>query len=54
MYAEIEETPKIGQHWGTAPPPPCSGGVPDTIEMSPSTRVLLLDQTVRELLNKSA
>ena len=34
--------------------PPCSGGVPDTIEMCPSTIVLLPDQTVRELLSKSA
>jgi len=40
MYAEIKGTPKIGQHWGTAP---LQWGVPDTIEMCLSTRVLLPD-----------
>ena len=54
MYAEIEGNP---QNWtALGHRPPCSWIVSDTIEMCPFTHVLILlpDQTVRELLSKSA
>ena len=54
MYAELERNPQNGT--GLGHHPPCSWGVPDTIEMCPFTHVLILlpDQTVREILSKSA
>jgi len=54
MYAELEGK---AQNWtGLGHHPPCTWGVPDTIEMWPLTYVLILlpDQTVREILSKSA
>jgi len=52
MYAEIEGNPQNGTDLGHRP---LAVGMPGTIENVPlHTCVLLPDQTVRKLLNKSA